>query len=1186
MKTKILVPIVCLMSTTGGFAQSRSSLSHALSEVTRIYGTKFSYEEGLIRDAFVNSDLIPKNKRLPVETVLKELLYPNNYLFLYVQNNYFTIIRDSRSKKDSEGDDRFWKIVTGSVKDSKGAPLVGVTVMSDGYAVRSGVTTSSDGSYTLRLTEPADALIFSYLGMEPQRRVIGNSNQINVTMESVVNVLDDVEVVSMGYTKIPKERATGAFGTVTAKQIQETPAINVLERIQGLVPGMYVDPRTNNIQIRGINSYGTGGTPKEPLIVIDGFPMAETVDARFTLTDKGNTQSAGGAILSRINPNDIESITVLKDAAASSIWGAKAANGVIVIETKKGRNTSPSINFGTSLSIASPADLNKMDRMSSQQYIDLEKQLVEEGFIADNIEKNSWDPFNINKPHSESLEWIFRVKRGTATEQERDAALTRLAGIDNRSQIKDYLLQKATSQQYNLSISGGGNKNTYFVSTNYSKDVPVFRSNKAESFNTMANLTNMLFNDRVKLSTGINYNYGNSIGNSAAINALSSNISSGGLLPYDLLKDENGNNIRRYIQFRPEISQDFERKGYLDWAYNPIEELSASIYNDQTHAIRMFMDINTKLTSWADLSVMGQWQRQLENGENIDGVDSYGQRNQINIGTTFNDKGNFVYGYPMGGKLGVSNYNGSQYVFRTQLNINKALGANDQHNLNFLAGAEWKQNNYRSSGDSYLGFNSDTYSFTAINPRGSYNTIYGWDNYFSSNATIAKNRNRALSYYSNGAFSAFGGKYVLSGSIRFDDFTLVGASRGERGKPLWSVGGKWDAKKEAFLKNASWADALGIRVTYGVNGTMPVGVSRQVVINTSTDLISNEITAQIASAANRQISWEKVKTFNVGLDYGTWNNRLQFNVDYYTKKSSDIIYSFPFNGTYGWTSVQFNSATMEGHGIDLGLKATWLQTPVKWSSQFNFGYNTNEVTDSRFKNPTRVLDYMGGSVPIVGNSTDYMYAYRWAGLDNQGRSQVYKKNGDLVNADAPANTLLPEDLVKVGRTTPPYFGGLFNSFSYRDFTLGVRITYEMGHVLRRISVKNYPTYAPYSGSIGLQSDLAKRWRQPGDEAFTNVPGLSTANYQYNSVSRYENSDALVISGSNIRLQQIDLGYNFPFKTLEHTPFKSVNLNASVRNLGLIWRKNKDGIDPSYRTLNDYSNLPPSPTYYLSLNVSF
>ncbi|MEN5085591.1 SusC/RagA family TonB-linked outer membrane protein [Sphingobacterium faecium] len=1186
MKPRLLVLLFCLFTYAGGYAQKKVSLSQALDEVSRIYGTKFSYEEGLIRNAFIDSELVPKNKRMPVESVLKELLYANNFLFLYVQNNYFTIIRDSRNNKGQDGDDRFWKVISGVVKNNEGVPLVGVTVIADGNAVRNGVTTSSDGRYTLRLTDPAEALIFSYVGMEPQRRVIGSHNQINVSMSEVVHVLQDVEVVSTGYTQLPKERATGSFGTVTAKQIQETPAINVLERIQGLVPGMYVDPRNNAIRIRGINSFGTGGTPKDPLIVIDGFPMAETVDASFSLTGKGTTQSSGGAILSRINPNDIQSITVLKDAAASSIWGAKAANGVIVIETKKGRNMPTSLSFGTSLSMAAPADLNKMDRMSSAQYIDLEKQLFEEGFIGDNILKNDWDPFNTNKPHSESMEWLFRVKRGTATEQERDAALAKLAATDNRDQIKDYLLQHAASQQYNLSISGGANKSTYFVSTNYSKDVPVFRSNKAESFTTTANLTNMLFHDRVQIATGINYNYGNSKTNNAAINALSSNPYSGGLLPYDMLKDEDGNNIRRYLQFRPEVAQDFEKRGYLDWAYNPIEELKTGNYDDQTHRLRMHMDVNTKLNSWADLSVMGQWQREMNNQENIDDVTSYALRNHINIGTTFNKNGNFVYGFPMGGSLGVRNYNGSQYVFRTQLNVNKALGQDAEHHLNLLAGAEWRQNNYRSSADTYLGFSEDTYSFAVINPRGNYKTIYGWDNYFNSNASIAKNTSRALSYYSNAAFSAFKGKYVFSGSVRFDDFTVVGASRDQRAKPLWSVGGKWDAKKENFLRDAAWADALGIRVTYGVNGTLPQSAGRTIIINTSSDLVTNEITASIASPANKQISWEKVKTVNIGLDYGTWNNRLQFNFDYYSKRSSDIIYDFPFNPTYGWTRVKFNSSTMEGHGIDLGVKAAWLQSKVKWNTLFNFGYNTNKVTDSRFVNPTRVLDYINTGVPIVDNPTDYMYAYRWAGLDNQGRSQIYKQNGEIVAADAPATALTVDDLVKVGRTTPPYFGGLFNTFSYKDFTLGVRISYELGHVLRRLSVQNYPDYAPYSGAIGLQSDLALRWRKPGDEATTNVPGLSRAGYQYNNLSRYASSDALVISGSNVRLQQIDLAYNVPFKTLENTPFKSVDVSGSVRNLGLIWRKNKDGIDPTYRTLNSYSNLPPSPTFFVTLNMSF
>lgn len=1183
MKSKLLMLFIFLLVCSGGYAQRKVSLGQALNEVTRIYGTKFSYEEGLLRDAQVNAELLPKNKNTPVESVLKEILYPSGFLFLYVQRDYYTIIRDSRAKDDGEGN-RYWKVITGTVKDSNGKPLVGVTVLPDGVGVRSGVSTSSDGRYTLRLTLPAQALTFSSVGLQPQRRVIGNDTQIDVSMGQVINQLEEVEVLSMGYTKLPKDRATGSFGSISSEQINETPAINIMERIQGLVPGMYVDPKNNTIQIRGINSFGMGST-KDPLIVIDGFPMAEVEDNRFRLAEKNNLQGGSGAVLPQLNPNDIESITVLKDAAAASIWGAKAANGVIVIETKKGRNAPTVVNFSSTLSVSSPANLNRLDRMSTSQYIDLERELFNKNMINDNID--FWGPFNTNAPLTESLEWMFKVKRGSATEIERDAALDKLAAVDNRSQIRDYLLQNATSQQYSMSFSGGSNKTSYFLSGNYSKDIPVFRANKGETMTLTSNLTNSLFNDRVKVETGINYNYGTSLSNTAAINALSSNPQMGALLPYDLLKNESGENIKKYLRYRPEVMQEFERQGYLDWAYSPLEELESSNYNDQSHRLRMHLNLNTKLTSWANLSVMGQLQRVLENAESIDYVDSYTMRNNINYGTTVNSSGNLVYNYPMGGSLRTRNYNGSQYMVRTQLNIDETFGLQDQYALAFIGGAEIKQNDYRSSGGNFIGFDPLTYVNSVFTPSGRYDTVDGWGTTFPANGVVAKNKTRALSYYSNASFSAFRSKYVISGSVRFDDFTVVGASREQRAKPLWSVGGKWDAKQEAFLKDAAWADALGLRVTYGVNGTLPIGIGSVVVITTSQDNQTGEGTATISYPANNQISWEKVKTFNIGLDYGIWDNRLQVNVDYYTKRSSDILYDLPFNPTYGWTSVRFNSASMKAHGIDLGLRANWLRaTPLKWNTMFNFGYNTNEVTDSRFEKSTSVPQLIAGSIPIEGHSTDYMYAYNWAGLDTEGRSQIYKADGSIVKVDQGVNQLSAEDLREMGRTTPPYVGGLFNTFSYKDFSLGIRINYEIGHVLRRLSVQNYPQWNFYSGAIGLQSDLADRWRNAGDELITDIPAIVNDGWQFNSVSRYSSADKLVISGSHVRLQQIDFGYHIPQSMLSRTPFKSVGLTAAVRNLGIIWRMNKEGVDPNYRVTDSYSSLPPATAFFFSLNASF
>ncbi|WP_437918110.1 SusC/RagA family TonB-linked outer membrane protein [Sphingobacterium sp. LRF_L2] len=1186
MKPKLLVLFVCLLVSVGGYAQKRVSLAQALGEVTRLYGTKFSYEDGLLRNAQVNADQVPKNKNTPVESVLKELLYPNSFLFLYVQNNYYTIIRDSRGSKDNEGDERFWKVISGYVKDSEGKPLVGVTVLPVGYATRSGVTTSSDGHYTLRLAEPAEALVFSYVGMEPQRQPIGNSNQINVSMGSLVNQLEEVEIVSTGYQKISKERATGAFGTISEKQLKETPTINIMERIEGVVPGVQVDVRNNTIRVRGISSFGNS-TDKEPLIVIDGFPMTDNVDSKTRLTTRGVGSAANNAVLSTINPEDIQNITVLKDAAAASIWGAQAANGVIVIETKRGRNSVPTINFSTNLSISAPADLKDLNRMSSAEYIELEKELKERGYYTDNYVKDSWMNFNQKAPFSEAVEWMFKVDRGTATEAERDAALDKLASIDNTDQIRDYLLQNATSQQYNLSISGGTNKNSYYVSGNYSKDVPVYRGAKGESFSMTSNLTNQFFNDRVKLTTGMNYNYGKSLSNQAAANAIGGTTL--GLRPYELLKDETGNVISRNIRYRDEVAQSFVDQGYLDWSYSPINEIDATNYVAQSHRLRFHTDINTKINSWINLSLSGQLYRNIEDSENVDKLSSYSMRNMINYGTTVSSTGKLIYGVPLGGSLQSQFNSGWQYVLRSQLNLDKNFGQSKEHNFTAIVGTEMKQNTYRIIGQRFYGFNEDTYGFATVNPTVSYTTVDTYSSTIGGSNSSQKGINRALSYYANGAGAFFGNKYVLSASVRFDDATLLGATRSQRAQPLWSIGGKWDVKQESFLNDLSWVNGLAIRLTHGVNGTIPSNPGAFTVITTSMDNVTNETTASISTPGNNAVGWEKVRSTNLGVDFSTWNSRLSFSADYYTKRTTDILYSLPFNPTYGWTQLTVNGASMDAHGIDLGINGNWWRTEnFNWSTTVNFSYNTNEVTDSRFEASTYLSSWLGGGTPTVGKPVGYLYAYRWAGLDENGQSQIYNKDGEIITSAQYNNTITTDDLVYMGRTTAPYFGGLFNNFAYKNFTLGVRLSYEMGHVLRRISIENYPTWntTSLSGLIGTQKDLTLRWRESGDEMKTNVPGLVSDGNMSNSIDRYKNADLLVISGSHVRLQQINFGYTFPANFLKRTPFKSLSANASVRNLGILWRKNKDGIDPQYLSTSNYGNMSPVKQFFFSINTSF
>lgn len=1191
MKYKLILFLtVFLMGVDGVYSQQRVKLKNALDQITKVYGTKFSYADGLLDHEETMSNLIPVKKEKPIEEVLKTVLYPNRLLFLYVQDNYYTIIRERKTDTDTEPravQDPYLRTITGIVKDEMGRPVVGASVIPQG--LRQGTLTSSDGRYTIRMKTLVDALIFSYLGMQPKRVLIGNSDEINIVLQLEDNVIEEVSVVSTGYQKVPKDRATGAFGQVSSAEIRKTPTISLTDRLEGTMAGVHVDPKTHEVQIRGVNSYGAGSS-KRPLIVVDGFQMSDIENNRFNLGENVTGQASGGAILSMFNPEDIESITVLKDAAAASIWGANAANGVIVIETKKGRSGQPTIGFGTNFSVSKPSDLSKLDRMNSAQYVALEKELFEKGFYADNYTADSWTPFNTKKPHSQAVEWLFSRQRGQATQTQLDSALSSLSLIDNNRQIQDYLLQTATSQQYNLSVSGGSGGTNYFLSGNYSKDVPSFRANRGESAFVNANLTNTLFNNRVRVSTGINYNFNDALNNPTAMNAFSG--LQYGLRPYDLLVDDNGERIRRYLRYRPEVIRDrFDKAGYLDWTYNTLDELDAIQYAEQANRLRINMDVNTKITDWLDFSVMGQYQRNLENTENISSLDSYEVRDAVNYATAVVANGRLSYGIPLGGKLGTRSYNGWQYVLRSQFNINKDFGTDQHHNLTFIAGTEVSQNEYRSVSQNFFGFNPDTYGVSAVNPTVQYPVVEGWNESIGTQAAAVVGRNlyRSLSYYANAATAFLNGRYVISGSVRFDDFTVVGASRSQRAQPLWSIGGKWNLKKEEFMRDVSWLDNLDLRLTYGVNGTIPNGVGNVTVITTSTDAQTNETTAKISSPANQQVTWEKVYGWNYGIDLTTWSKRLTFSADYYNKRTEDILYNLPFNPTYGWTQLMFNSASMKARGIDIALGVDWFRDRFGGKTTFTFGYNTNEVTDTRFTKATNAATLTTSRLPIAGMPVDYLYAYRWAGLDESGRSQVSKLDGSIVKASQSGLDIAVDDLVYMGRTTPPYIGGLFNTFRYKNFTLDVRMTYEMGHILRRSSIQNYPSFSISANStavIGTQKDLAYRWQQDGDQAITNVPAIVQDGSQSNSLTRYSNADILVVSGSHIRFQQVGLGYNFNADILRRLPFKTLSINTSARNLGILWRENKDGVDPKYRYVGNYSNIPPAPTYFLSISTTF
>ncbi len=1139
------------------------SIEQAFEKIKDKTGYRFFYEKGVV-DLEWKVTVSVQNGT--IDDVLKQLFKEKQIQYQIVKKQVLlikSIVKPEKEKSSPQSR----KQISGYVIDSEGSPIVGVNIWNKNAHL--GSITNSDGAFRINAAV-SDSLSFSFIGFETKQILVDQREQYPILLEEEISNLDEIMVVSSGYQELPKDRATGSYKTISPKEIEEVPTINVLERLQGKVAGVDFDVKNNTITIRGTNSY----SKTTPLIVIDGFPMPQE-DFKFTQSKTFQ----GAAELSYLNPDDIESISILKDAAAASIWGSRAANGVIVITTKKGKKgAEPSVNFSATLSVSDKPYLDKLKQMNSAEYVDFEKELVDLGYLYD--QSSNWQ----SKNPSEAQESIYSYLRGESSESDMNASLAALASRSNTSQIKKYLLRKAVSQQYNLSVSDGTENGNYFISGNYNKDLPVMEANEGESYNFTFNNNTNLFNNKVHLSTGINY-LGTKYTVNNSVNEALSTVSDFGLRPYDMIVDEDGNSIDKYVKFRPDVINSFEDKGYLDWTYNYLDELNNSNVITNSQAVRLNAALSVDVAKWLKASVSGMYYKYTSKQDAINKQDSYFVRNMINEATYYNSStGDLTYGIPLGGYYTIDYAENENYNLRGQLSFDKSF--NEIHKINAVAVAEIRQEKRNSYDKTYYGYDFDTNSGTSINPTEYYTTVYGWQTYIGSlGNTVSKYRNRYLSYVGTATYSLYS-KYFLSGSIRFDDYSLLGASRRDRAMPLYSLGFRWKLMEEPFINLPHFVSHLDLRTTYGIGGTTPTGGlgHNNAIISLYDDYYTDLPSASISSPADSNLKWETTKTFNIGLDFGFLNERINGSVEYYNKKSYDILTYMPFNATYGWTSLTYNAGKLKGHGFDFDLSAKIIDNNIKWLSDINIAYTTNEVTSSYYE-PSSISDYLNSGTLKEGHALGSLYAYRWAGLDDKGRSQIYDENGEIIGDDVYLMNLDPKILKSMGTTVAPYFGGWTNSFEYKNFALSVQMSYYFGHVFIKPQLSNYPSYAgTYYGAVGKNKEIASRWRVEGDEKHTDIPGLP--NITYNSLSRYNASDINVLPGDHVRLNQISLSYNVPKKFTEKISMKGASVTFVARNLGIIWRKNKEGYDPQYLSTSSYSTLTPSRNYMVRLSANF
>ncbi|WP_412468138.1 SusC/RagA family TonB-linked outer membrane protein [Pedobacter sp. KLB.chiD] len=1183
----LLVVLLAFGATFQAAAQDKQiSLQEALDAISKKYKTKFAYEHSIVQGKMASTAGL---KAKSVDEALKNVLYPNHLLFLYVSEGNYTIVsRDGKGLElnaqanlpqiSNNESNEFY--IYGQVVDENNNPLPGVTIKSNGS--NRTVTTDGKGNYSIFVPNTTTSISFSYLGYQTNNLPVNSATRnLNVWLTPAAgNQLQDVNVVSNGYQVLPKERSTGAFGTVTADDLKKIPTPNVIQRLESLVPGLKVTLNSDNMFTYGNTQQAINGGTRT--LGRSDYNMA----IRGSNTLRGETFPlivVDGAImeldLSTINPNDIANISFLKDAAAASIWGTRAANGVVVITTKKGRTEqAPAINFSMNAAVANHPDLAYLKMMNAAQAIAYEQDLVNKNLIFAPSATTA-----LSGPVAEATDLTFKLKAGTITQGAYDAAISRLSARDNRSQIDDYLLRPSNNQQYNLSVSGGGKSSDYFYSASYSKENPYTKGTEGQRL-TLAMNNNFKLFKVATLSTNFRASFFKyKTGAISLYNLFSPSAST--FMPYNQLVDENGNRTAYATAYYSGWVENLQNQGYLNWKYSVLDEMD-NVDNAQNENNYNFnLNLNVPVFKGLSANAFFANERSFGYTRNYYNESTFYYRNLVNTYTPIPTSGRAVNSIglsPGSGILTNINSNNNNYTLRGQLNYDRTFGTD--HQLTMVAGSEIRQTKAGQGTNVLYGYNTGNGISRAVNFFTPYATVQGFNQGLPGSPTQQDKVRRYLSYYSNAAYT-YKGKYTLSGSVRYDDYNNFGLDRKFRATPLWSSGLKWDAKKESFLKNENWLNGLSLRATYGVNGNISTNTYPFTWISLgSGDGATGLPNASILAPANPELRWEKTYVANLGLDFALLDNRLSASVDVYTKRGKDLFYEFPINGTYGFTSIFRNVASLSGHGMEFNLNGAIIrEKDYDWNAGVNFAYNTNEITDTRFiVNSSFLSNPAFGGVPLNGYATDKIFVFRNAGLDANGLTQVFDQNGNKVGSNQNVTSI--DALAYAGRSTPPYFGSFNTSFRYKAFTLLAVATYQFGNVFMRPTISAYPS-SRTGVKYDLHEDITRRWTKAGDEAFTNVPGAA-GSFAPTSLLRYQQSDINVLKGDYIRLRELGLTYQVPVAQLHFV--RSANVGFSVRNLGLIWRANKEGLDPDFvgGLSSTTLGLPSAVSYNFSLNANF
>lgn len=1172
MRLTIVILVAAIMQVSAsGFAQkinlnkSNAPLEDVLKDLRKQSGYNFVVAGELLDRA--NSVTISV-KDVEFERVLDQIFekLPISY---EINNNTVTLKARPKSFLEHITDQLLAIDLSGKVVDAAtGNPLSGATVIVKGK--KQGTRTIADGAFFLENVEKDATLIITYTGYIT-KEVKASKDVGIIQMEIAVGNLQEVGVtVNTGYQRIKPEQSTGAIAQMSTKQYESRISTNFLDGLANRLPGLLINNdvqfKGNSLfQIRGISTMT--GDPK-PLIVVDGYPTD------LALTD--------------INPNEIETVTILKDAASAAIYGVRASNGVIIIDRKKGVAGKPQIAFRTTVSI------KPHENYSRYRY-------EKDGSVAMNYFRGKWldgnhtglknyvksemngtFPYLSGSSSDAAVNLLVDKYLGKITQQQMELGLAGLTTYNNAKDYEKYFLRNAVTQQYNLNISGGSNTATYYLTGNYLNNNLNQKNNENQKVQ-LAGRFNLTLTPKLSFELLTDFNQTN--GNTAPIPDIDK------LYADEHFVDQNGNALP-VVAGSSRIGSIFTNAtiplGFLDQRMRPITEMNEVNTRFRVSDYRVTANLKYKIWAGLDFSLGGIYESSQNTQRRFASENSSLTKSLINnFVTPASGSDPAVYNLPIGGYLQEQSGLLSNYTVRAQLNFNKTISSN--HSVNAIFGAEVRKAVTEGSKSATFGYNDQTLLQLPVD----YSRLLNSSNIFNYSFPFNKplsyadlfgqsyNDDRFVSGYMNVVY-AYKSRYSLTGSMRIDQSNLFGTDPKYRYKPLWSLGAAWNINEEKFMK-ADWVDVLKLRIARGFNGNVSKASLPQVVsqYNLNDVMLPSTPSLSLLSPANSGLRWEQTDNFNMGVDFTFFRN-ISGSIDYYNKRSTDVLGNTDIDPFKGVTSALVNQASINNKGLELTLNADWLRKKnFNWNTGLALSYNASKVLDTYVPQLKDGSVYSGFSQTILASSAQgYMkgepvgniYAYRYAGIDNNGSAMYYDSKGNKTVLTS-SNDEGFGSLTSKGTSIPTTSIGLSNRIDIGNFYAFCMINYYGGFVVR-VPMPNAAAPRPIEGA-------GDYWRQPGDEAKVSMP--SVFNMSVYGSSYLANSDRYVVNGAYLSLGDITVSYNLKkLVALQKLGFSNFEVKLQASNVYTVGfnRENYSIATGSY--LKRYI----TPTYTIGIFTNF